>query len=52
MLRQIAPWIIEGYSDTLKESWNADRRDFIALVDQRRVGHLKAVTSGLSQGQG
>jgi hypothetical protein len=32
-----APWLPVGYNDVLKESWNADRREFIAMVDARRA---------------
>jgi hypothetical protein len=35
-LQVIAPWLLAGYSQTLKESWNNDREELIALVDQRR----------------
>jgi hypothetical protein len=36
-LAAAAPWLPIGYSDVLKESWNADRREFIAMVDARRA---------------
>ena len=35
-VKQHAPWIFTGYNENLKESWNADRREFIALLDARR----------------
>ncbi|KAB2915748.1 MAG: hypothetical protein F9K29_12770 [Hyphomicrobiaceae bacterium] len=35
-LRASAPWLPLGYSEVLKESWNADRREFIAEVDALR----------------
>jgi len=35
-LQTIAPWMFFGYTNALKESWNNDRDDFIAYVDQRR----------------
>lgn len=35
-LQGLAPWILFGYTDVLKESWNHDRDDLIAHVDQRR----------------
>ena len=35
-LQAAAPWIFAGYSEALKESWNNDRDDFIALVDEAR----------------
>jgi hypothetical protein len=35
-LQRLAPWMLFGYTDTLKETWNNDRDDLIALVDQRR----------------
>lgn len=37
-LREAAPWLPVGYSEPLKESWNADRAEFIAMVDAARVG--------------
>lgn len=36
-IRQAAPWIPVGYSEVMKESWNADHAEFLALVDSRRV---------------
>ena len=36
-LAAAAPWLPIGYSDVLKESWNADRPEFIAMVDARRA---------------
>jgi hypothetical protein len=36
-LRSAAPWAFLGYNEALKESWNQDRREFIALVEQRRA---------------
>jgi hypothetical protein len=36
-LRQVAPWMLFGYSEVLKESWNNDREDLIAQIDQRRA---------------
>jgi len=38
----LAPWILFGYTDTLKESWNNDRQDLIAYVDQRRNETVQA----------
>lgn len=35
-LRQAAPWLPVGYNAAMKESWNADHRDFLALVDLHR----------------
>ncbi len=35
-LQASAPWLPLGYSEVLTESWNADRREFIAEVDARR----------------
>jgi hypothetical protein len=35
-LERAAPWMYVGSSDALKESWNNDREDLIALVDRRR----------------
>jgi len=38
-MEKAAPWIPVGYSIALKESWNADHRDFLAMVeDFRRAG--------------
>jgi hypothetical protein len=31
-LQHCAPWLPVGYSQTMKESWNADHREFLALV--------------------
>jgi hypothetical protein len=39
-LRRVAPWMLVGYSDSIKESWNSDREDLIALVDERRSSQL------------
>jgi hypothetical protein len=36
-LAQTAPCINIGYTNDLKESWDADRNEFIALVDKRRA---------------
>ena len=36
MLQAAAPWMLFGYSEMLKESWNNDRDDLIAHVDGRR----------------
>ena len=35
-VRERLPWLHFGYNEVLKESWNADRSDFIAYVDERR----------------
>jgi hypothetical protein len=35
-LHQIAPWLPVGYNIAMKETWNADHREFLALVDQHR----------------
>ena len=35
-INKAAPWLFLGYSEALKESWNADRPDLISLVDARR----------------
>ncbi len=32
-LRRAAPWLPVGYNAAMKETWNADHREFIALVD-------------------
>jgi hypothetical protein len=42
LVKQHAPWVFTGYSETLKESWNADRPEFIALIDARRREALSA----------
>ena len=36
-LSAAAPWLPVGYNDMLKESWNGDRREFIAMVDATRA---------------
>jgi hypothetical protein len=36
-LRRVAPWMLVGYSDSIKESWNNDRVDLIAVVDRSRL---------------
>jgi hypothetical protein len=36
-LRSSAPWLAFGYSEALKESWNADQREFIAYVEAQRM---------------
>lgn len=38
-LKTVAPWLLIGYTDVLKESWNNDREDLIAYVDRRRAGN-------------
>jgi hypothetical protein len=35
-LRSSAGWMLFGFSETLNQSWSADRSDFIAEVDARR----------------
>lgn len=35
-LRQAAPWLPVGYNEAMKESWNADHADFLALVEAHR----------------
>jgi hypothetical protein len=35
-LHQAVPWMLVGYTEVLKESWNADRGEFLAVVDARR----------------
>ncbi|MSO88842.1 MAG: hypothetical protein EXQ89_02540 [Rhodospirillaceae bacterium] len=32
-LRRAAPWLPVGYNAAMKETWNVDHRDFLALVD-------------------
>ena len=44
-LQVIAPWLLAGYSQTLKESWNNDREELIALVDQRRKQSASEIRS-------
>jgi len=39
-LQAKAPWLNIGYSDTLKEAWNNDRAELIALTDNRRELYL------------
>jgi hypothetical protein len=36
-LRRVAPWMLVGYTDSIKESWNDDREDLIAVVDRSRL---------------
>ncbi len=36
-LSAAAPWLPVGYTEVLKESWNADRSEFIAMVDATRA---------------
>jgi len=45
-LQAAAPWIFAGYSEALKESWNNDRDDFIALVDEARRQNGRAAPQG------
>jgi hypothetical protein len=40
-LKQAAPWMLLGYTEALKESWNSDRQDFLAAVDAGRQGGTK-----------
>ncbi len=35
-LQKAASWPFIGYSEALKESWNVDRREFLAVVESRR----------------
>jgi hypothetical protein len=35
-LHRAAPWVFVGFTEALKESWNSDREDLIALVDEAR----------------
>jgi hypothetical protein len=38
-LQTAAPWLPVGYSMAMKESWNADHREFLAMVEEfRRAG--------------
>lgn len=41
-LSEAAPWLPVGTSDVLTETWNADRNDFIAMVDAQRAQAAKA----------
>jgi hypothetical protein len=36
VLRAAAPWLVIGYSEVLKETWNADHADLIRYVDAAR----------------
>jgi hypothetical protein len=38
VLRSAAPWLPVGYSLALKESWNKDRAELLALIDSYRAG--------------
>lgn len=38
-LHAAAPWLQFGYDEVRKETWNADRADFIAMVDGERARH-------------
>lgn len=33
---EAAPWILLGYTETIKESWNNDREDLLASVERRK----------------
>jgi hypothetical protein len=35
-LRQAVPWMPVGFSNAMKESWNADRADLLELIDSYR----------------
>jgi hypothetical protein len=35
-IRQTASWLPVGYNNAMKETWNADHREFLALVDEYR----------------
>lgn len=35
-LGELAPWLPVGYSEVLKETWNADRREFLMMIEARR----------------
>jgi len=39
-LRAAAPWLLFGYSERFKETWNSDRAELIAYVDGVRERHL------------
>jgi len=40
-IRQAAPWLPVGYNTAMKETWNADHRDFLALIDgYRHTGRI------------
>jgi len=43
-LQQAAPWTFIGYTDVLKESWNNDREDLIALFDSRQTKNGLRIT--------
>jgi hypothetical protein len=36
-VRQAAPWLPVGFNAAMKESWNADHAEFIALIDSHRI---------------
>ena len=38
-LAKMAPWVLIGYTEAIKESWNNDRDDLIAHVQERRKSH-------------
>ena len=39
-LHVATPWLLLGYSETLKESWNSDRADLILYIDNQRQRHI------------
>jgi hypothetical protein len=40
-IRQAAPWMPVGYSISMKESWNSDHAELLALVDSHRQANKR-----------
>lgn len=36
-IKRAAPWLVVGYSDAMRETWNADRAELLAMVESWRV---------------
>jgi hypothetical protein len=49
-MRQAAPWLPVGYNTAMKETWNADHREFLALVDACRQSGRRFDASWAGQG--
>jgi hypothetical protein len=41
LLTGMLPWLAVGFTDAYRESWNRDRPEFIAWVDQGRAQHAE-----------
>jgi hypothetical protein len=49
-IENAAPWLPVGYSMALKESWNVDHRDFLAMVEDFRRGGRRFDTPWAGKG--